>query len=72
MKNVKNHQANLKAALQEGFRNSTEFFCPCGSGYFEEVIKLRRISPIYTPNSQVGFIPNKAIVCIKCKKEVKE
>ncbi|MBC8408313.1 MAG: hypothetical protein H8E12_06250 [Rhodobacteraceae bacterium] len=48
---------------------ATTEVCTCGSELFGSGSKIRRMSPIVSPNGQEMLIPELVFYCLECKKE---
>jgi hypothetical protein len=50
-------------------KDSTAILCECGSEFFQEVMRIRRISRLLTGEPEDRIMPVPAVLCVSCGKE---
>ena len=68
MRQIKRNQMRKEDLFKRGVENSTPIICCCGHSIFVEGVTVARISPLYTPNGNEGFISAPAKFCVACGK----
>jgi uncharacterized Zn finger protein len=62
-----NSKITLKASDME------DIICPgCQNKYFKNVLRLKKVSALYSPSGQETIMPIPVIACEKCGKIVKD
>lgn len=64
---MNNQQQTQQKVSLEMMKNATEMKCEkCGNDTFKEVLKLRKLSKLYTGQSKDTIIPIPMFACTKC------
>lgn len=50
-------------------KDSTAILCECGAEFFQEVMRLRKISRLLTGEPEDRIMPVPAVLCVSCGKE---
>lgn len=62
-----NQQQSQQQVTLEMMKNATEMKCEeCGNDTFQEVLKIRKLSKLYTGQSKDTIIPIPMFACTKC------
>lgn len=47
-----------------------DFACECGNTTFKELLKVKKISALISPNGRESYVPYEILVCNKCEKQI--